>query len=88
MEVEPIVEARLGQVDEIGRGDGHPWDCKKRLGYTPVAPVQSFIHLSIHLSICPSVLSCPILSAYLPICLSVYLSIYLSLSLSLPLSLA
>jgi hypothetical protein len=53
MEVEPIVEARLGQVDEIGRGDGHPWDCKKRLeqvgiareelyrlGYTPVAPVQ------------------------------------------------
>ena len=26
MEVEPIVEARLGQVDEIGGGDGHPWD--------------------------------------------------------------
>ena len=88
MEVEPIVEARLGQVDEIGRGDGHPWDCKKRLGYTPVAPVQSFIHLSIHLSICP-ILSYPIcLSAYLSVCLSIYLSIYLSLSLSLPLSLA
>ena len=30
MEVEPIVEARLGQVDEIGRGDGHPWDGKKK----------------------------------------------------------
>ena len=24
MEVEPVVEARLDQVDEVGGGDGHP----------------------------------------------------------------